>query len=140
MDWISIIQMAFGGGVVAGIVEVCAAIRHRKADKLKAEAEAAQASSNAEVSDVEAQKAKIDLGEMFLGKAQEWFTQIEQIQKKGNEDNAANQEKMMQRLERIDERTENVELSLADVVKYLNGDYQQWLANHQKTTNRYGQN
>ena len=24
MDWISIIQMAFGGGVVAGIVEVCA--------------------------------------------------------------------------------------------------------------------
>lgn len=25
MDWISIIQMAFGGGVVAGIVEVCAA-------------------------------------------------------------------------------------------------------------------
>ena len=140
MDWISIIQMAFGGGVVAGIVEVCAAVRHRKADKLKAEAEAAQASSNAEVSDVEAQKAKIDLGEMFLGKAQEWFTQIEQIQKKGNEDNAANQEKMIQRLERIDERTENVELSLADVVKYLNGDYQQWLANHQKTTNRYGQN
>ena len=140
MDWISIIQMTFGGGVVAGIVEVCAAIRHRKSDKVKAEAEAAQASSNAEVSDVEAQKAKIDLGEMFLGKAQEWFTQIEQTQKKGNEDNAANQEKMMQRLERIDERTENVELSLADVVKYLNGDYQQWLANHQKPTNRYGKN
>lgn len=140
MDWLSIIQMAFGGGVVAGIVEVCAAIRHRKADKVKADAEAAQASSNAEVSDVEAQKAKIDLGEMFLGKAQEWFSQIEQMQKKGNEANAANQEKMMQRLERIDERTENVELSLADVVKYLNGDYQQWLANHQKTTNRYGQN
>lgn len=140
MDWISIVQMAFGGGVVAGIVEVCAAIRHRKADKVKAEAEAAQASSNAEVSDVEAQKAKIDLGEMFLGKAQEWFTQIEQIQKKGNEANAANQEKMMQRLERIDERTENVELSLADVVKYLNGDYQQWLAERQKAkqTNRYG--
>jgi gas vesicle protein len=140
MDIWNIIQMAFGGGVVAGIVEVCAAIRHRKADKVKAEAEAAQASANAQVSDIEAQKAKIDLGEMFLGKAQEWFTQIEQIQKKGNEDNAANQEKMMQRLERIDERTENVELSLADVVKYLNGDYQQWLANHHKPTNRYGQN
>ena len=140
MDWISIIPMIFSGGVVAGIVEVCAAIRHRKADKVKAEAEAAQASATAEVSDVEAQKAKIDLGEMFLGKAQEWFTQIEQMQKTGNETNAANQEKMMQTLERLDERTENVEISLADVVKYLNGDYQQWLANNKKTTNRYGQN
>ena len=140
MDWTQIIQMAFGGGVVAGIVEVCAAIRHRKADKVKAEAEAAQASATAEVSDVEAQKAKIDLGEMFLGKAQEWFAQIEQMQKTGNETNAANQEKMMQTLERLDERTENVEISLADVVKYLNGDYQQWLANNKKKTNRYGQN
>ena len=28
MDWTQIIQMIFGGGVVAGIVEVCAAIRH----------------------------------------------------------------------------------------------------------------
>ncbi len=34
MDWISIVQMTFGGGVVAGIVEVCSAIRHRKADKV----------------------------------------------------------------------------------------------------------
>lgn len=140
MDVWSIIQMVVGGGFVAGVVELGTWLRNRKADKVKAEAEAAQASSNAEVSDVEAQKAKIDLGEMFLGKAQEWFTQIEQIQKKGNEDNAANQEKMLQRLERIDERTENVELSLANVVKYLNGDYQQWLANHQKPTNRYGKN
>lgn len=32
MEWISIVQMIFGGEVVAGIVEVCAAIRHRKAD------------------------------------------------------------------------------------------------------------
>ena len=140
IDWTQIVQMIFGGGVVAGIVEICAAIRHRKADKVKAEAEAAQASANAEVSDIEAQKSKIDLGEMFLGKAQEWFTQIEQMQKTGNETNAANQEKMMQTLERLDERTENVEISLADVVKYLNGDYQQWLANNKKKTNRYGQN
>lgn len=35
MDWISIIQMIIGGGSVAGIVEVCAAIRNRKADMVK---------------------------------------------------------------------------------------------------------
>lgn len=45
MEIWNIIQMIFGGGVVAGIVEACAAIRHRKADKVKAEAEAAQASA-----------------------------------------------------------------------------------------------
>ena len=35
MDWLSIIPMIFSGGVVAGIVEVCAAIRHRNTDKVK---------------------------------------------------------------------------------------------------------
>lgn len=137
MEIAEILNIVFGGTTLCGVI---AAIVYRRQNKRIKESEAKQAESTATVSDVEAQKAKIDLGEMFLGKAQEWFTQIEQIQKKGNEDNAANQEKMMQRLERIDERTENVELSLSDVVKYLNGDYQQWLANHQKPTNRYGQN
>lgn len=132
-----ILNIVFGGTTLCGVI---AAIVYRRQNKRIKESEAKQAESTATVSDVEAQKAKIDLGEMFLGKAQEWFTQIEQMQKKGNEANQANQEKMMQRLERIDERTENVELSLADVVKYLNGDYQQWLANHQKPTNRYGKN
>lgn len=137
MEIAEILNIVFGGTTLCGVI---AAIVYRRQNKRIKESEAKQAESTATVSDIEAQKAKIDLGEMFLGKAQEWFTQIEQIQKKGNEDNAANQEKMMQRLERIDERTENVELSLSDVVKYLNGDYQQWLANHQKHTNRYGQN
>ena len=140
MDWALVFSTLAGGGIMSGIIELGIHIRNRKADKVKAEAEAAQASSNAEVSDVEAQKAKIDLGEMFLGKAQEWFTKIEQMQKTGYETNAANQKKMMQTLERLNERTENVEITLADVVKYLNDDYQQWLANNKKKTNRYGQN
>ena len=132
-----ILNIVFGGTTLCGVI---AAIVYRRQNKRIKESEAKQAESTATVSDVEAQKAKIDLGEMFLGKAQEWFTQIEQMQKTGNETNAANQNKMMQTLERLDERTENVELSLADVVKYLNGDYQQWLANNKKKTNRYGKN
>lgn len=136
MDWISTMQIIFGGGVVAGIVEVCAAIRHRKADKVKAEAEAVQASATAKTSDIEAQRQEIDLMKYMRETMAEWMTHTED----GNKKNLANQEKMLQRLERIDERTENVELSLADVVKYLNGDYQQWLANNKKPTNRYGKN
>ena len=146
MDWVSIIQMAFGGGVVAGIVEVCAAIRHRKADKVKAEAEAAQASATAEVSDVEAQKAKIDLGEMFVEKVGSMFKQMETLQKQGN----GNQEKMMsmltsqqKQLDRQDELLENLQIEVNNQKTFLDGPYTQWLAERQKakqTTNRYGQN
>lgn len=143
MDWISIIQMAFGGGVVAGIVEVCAAIRHRKADKLKAEAEAAQASSNAEVSDVEAQKAKIDLGEMFVEKVGSMFKQMETLQKQGN----GNQAKIMsmltsqqKQLDRQDELLESLQIEVNNQKTFLDGPYTQWLAERQKAkqTNRYG--
>lgn len=143
MDWISIIQMAFGGGVVAGIVEVCAAIRHRKADKVKAEAEAAQASSNAEVSDVEAQKAKIDLGEMFVEKVGLMFKQMETLQKQGN----GNQAKIVsmltsqqKQLDRQDELLESLQIEVNNQKTFLDGPYTQWLAERQKTkqTNRYG--
>ena len=143
MDWISIIQMAFGGGVVAGIVEVCAAIRHRKADKVKAEAEAAQASATAEVSDVEAQKAKIDLGEMFVEKVGSMFKQMETLQKQGN----GNQAKIMsmltsqqKQLDRQDELLESLQIEVNNQKTFLDGPYTQWLAVRQKAkqTNRYG--
>ena len=143
MDWISIIQMAFGGGVVAGIVEVCAAIRHRKADKVKAEAEAAQASATAEVSDVEAQKAKIDLGEMFVEKVGSMFKQMETLQKQGN----GNQTKILamltsqqEQLDRQDELLENLQIEVNNQKTFLDGPYTQWLAERQKAkqTNRYG--
>ena len=137
--------MIFGGGVVAGIVEVCAAIRHRKADKVKAEAEAAQASATAEVSDVEAQKAKIDLGEMFVEKVGSMFQQMEALQKQGN----GNQEKMMsmltsqqKQLDRQDELLENLQIEVNNQKTFLDGPYTQWLAERQKAkqTNRYGSN
>ena len=134
MDWISIIQMASGGGVVAGIVEVCAAIRHRKADKVKAEAEAAQASASAKTSDIEAQRQEIDLMKYMRETMAEWMAQTED----GNKKNFANQEKMMEQLSRMDERLEKIELRVGDMETYLNGEYHSWLA--AKHTNRYGQN
>ena len=145
MDIWNIIQMTFGGGVVAGIVEVCAAIRHRKADKVKAEAEAAQASATAEVSDVEAQKAKIDLGEMFVEKVGSMFQQMEALQKQGS----GNQAKIMsmlkslqEQLNRQDELLESLQIEVNNQKTFLDGPYTQWLAERQKAkqTNRYGSN
>lgn len=133
MDWINILQMAFGGGVVAGIVEVCAAIRHRKADKVKAEAEAAQASATAKTSDIEAQRQEINLMKYMRETMSEWMAQTEE----GNKKNFANQDKMMEQLARMDERLEKIEIRVGDMETYLNGEYHSWLAN--KHRNRYGQ-
>lgn len=127
MDWVSIIQMAFGGGVVAGIVEVCAAIRHRKADKVKAEAEAAQASANAQVSDIEAQKAKIDLGDLYQQKVLEMMELINIKQDKGN----VNQDKMMQMLSNIDARVDNLEARVGKIEGCLDGELTQRIADKQ---------
>jgi hypothetical protein len=143
MDWINIVQMAFGGGVVAGIVEVCAAIRHRKADKVKAEAEAAQASASAKTSDIEAQRQEIDLMKYMRETMAEWMTQTEE----GNKKNFANQDKIMEqltrmnkRLDRQDELLESLQIEVNNQKTFLDGPYTQWLAERQnaKHTNRYG--
>lgn len=136
MEWISIIQMVFGGGVVAGIVEVCAAIRHRKADKVKAEAEAAQASATAKTSDIEAQRQEIDLMKYMRETMAEWMAQTEE----GNKKNFANQDKIMEQLTRMDELLESLQIEVNNQKTFLDGPYTQWLAERQKAkqTNRYG--
>ena len=143
MDIWSIAQMVVGGGFVAGVVELGTWLRNRKADKLKAEAEAAQASANAEVSDIEAQRAKIDLGEMFVEKVGSMFKQMETLQKQGN----GNQAKIMsmltsqqKQLDRQDELLESLQIEVNNQKSFLDGPYTQWLAERQKAkqTNRYG--
>ncbi|MDY6288411.1 MAG: hypothetical protein SPM02_03060 [Bacteroidales bacterium] len=143
MDIWSIAQTVVGGGFVAGVVELGTWLRNRKADKVKALAEAAQASSNAEVSDIEAQKAKIDLGEMFVEKVGSMFQQMEALQKQGS----GNQAKIMsmlkslqEQLNRQDELLENLQIEVNNQKSFLDGPYTQWLAEKQKAkqTNRYG--
>lgn len=143
MDLISIAQTVFGGGVVAGIVEVCAAIRHRKADKVKAEAEAAQASASAKTSYIETQRQEIDLMKYMRETMAEWMTQTEE----GNKKNFANQDKIMEQLTRMDERLyrqdellESLQIEVNNQKTFLDGPYTQWLADRQKAkqTNRYG--
>lgn len=129
--------MAFGGGVVAGIVEVCAAIRHRKADKVKAEAEAAQASANAQVLDVEAQKAQIDLAELYKEKVLQMVELISTKQDNGT----AKQDKMIQMLGNLDTRVDNLESRVANIEGCIGVDLKKWIAKkNNKTTNRYGKN
>lgn len=137
MDWMSILQMIVGGGFVAGVVELGTWIRNRKADKVKAEAEAAQASANAQVSDVEAQKAQIDLAELYKEKVLQMVELISTKQDNGT----AKQDKMIQMLGNLDTRVDNLESRVANIEGCIDADLKEWIAKkNNNTTNRYGKN
>jgi hypothetical protein len=135
MDVWSIIQMVVGGGFVAGVVEFGTWLRNRKADKVKAEAEAAQASASAKTSDIEAQRQEIDLMKYMRETMAEWMAQTEE----GNKKNFANQDKIMEQLTRMDELLESLQIEVNNQKNFLDGPYNQWLAERQKAkqTNRY---
>lgn len=129
--------MVVGGGFVAGVVELGTWLRNRKADKLKAEAEAAQASANAQVSDVEAQKAQIDLAELYKEKVLQMVELISTKQDNGT----AKQDKMIQMLGNLDTRVDNLESRVANIEGCIDADLKEWIAQkNNKTTNRYGKN
>ena len=137
MDIWSIAQMVVGGGFVAGVVELGTWLRNRKADKVKAEAEAAQASANAQVSDVEAQKAQIDLAELYKEKVLQMVELISTKQDNGT----AKQDKMIQMLGNLDTRVDNLESRVANIEGCIDVDLKEWIAKkNNKTTNRYGKN
>ena len=137
MDIWNIVQMIVGGGFVAGVVELGTWLRNRKADKVKAEAEAAQASANAQVSDVEAQKAQIDLAELYKEKVLQMVELISTKQDNGT----AKQDKMIQMLGNLDTRVDNLESRVANIEGCIDVDLKEWIAKkNNKTTNRYGQN
>lgn len=135
-----ILNIVFGGTTLCGVI---AAIVYRRQNKRIKESEAKQAESTATVSDVEAQKAKIDLGEMFVEKVGSMFKQMEMLQKQGN----GNQAKILsmltsqqKQLDRQDELLESLQIEVNNQKTFLDGPYTQWLAERQKAkqTNRYG--
>lgn len=69
------------------------------------------------VSDVEAQKQQIELADMYKDKVLELLEQVSSKQDDGN----ANQKRMLEKLDGLDQRVSSVEL-------YLNGEYQRWKA------------
>lgn len=119
MDWTTIIVALLSGTTVGGIVE---AIKYRRQNaKIK--------DSEATVSDVEAQKAKMDL----VIKFRDEMVNMVDIVKQANEKSFANQDQIIEKLSRMDERLEKVEIKMGDIEAYLNGPYHQWLASKEET-------
>ena len=124
MEIAEILNIVFGGTTLCGVV---AAIVYRRQNKRIKESEAQQAESTATVSDVEAQKAKIDLGDLYQQKVLEMMELINIKQDKGN----VNQDKMMQMLSNIDARVDNLEARVGKIEGCLDGELTQRVADKQ---------
>lgn len=122
MDWTQIIIALLGGTTVGGIYE---AIRWRKENKRLKEAETSQA-------ETETQRQRINLADDYTKKVLELTELTYQAAMKGN----GNQDKMMEKLERLSEQTDKQEGLLTDIVTYLNGDFQNFLRNNHRKENK----
>lgn len=121
MDWTTIIVALLSGTTVCGIIE---AIRYRRQNATIKESEATQ-------SNVEAQKSEIDLANKYRDE----MLNMVQMVKDANEKNFDNQDEIIRRLERLDERMEKVEMKVGDIESYLNGPYHQYIADKQSRYN-----
>ena len=111
MDWNLVLNFVFGGTTLIGVVQ---AVRYRKQNKA--------------LKDVEAQRAQIDLAELYKDKVIALLNEVSTKQDGGN----ANQQKMLEKLDTLDTRTEKVEIKISDIEEYLDGDFNKWKSQKQK--------
>lgn len=118
MELTEILNIVLGGTSIAGIV---AAIVYRKQNRKIKTAEADQAN-------VEAQKAQIELADLYRDKMLEMMDLLNTKQDKGN----LNQEKMITMLGNLDTRVDNLEVRMGNVEGFLDGELVSWIAEQNK--------
>ena len=116
--WTSIVIDALSITSVLAIVQVIRFWKQNK--KLK--------NNEVKKDDVETQKAEIDLANLY----KEEMLKVIQLLKDSQSENSDNQEKMINKLDVLDERLEKVEIKMTDIETYLNGPYHQWLADKEQ--------
>ena len=116
MEWTTIIVTVLSTTTIGSMI---AAIVYRKQNKTIKNSEAT-------VSDVEAQKARLDL---IVKVKDEMLAMVETV-KQANEKNFANQDQIISKLDNLDSRLEKVEITLSNMDAFLDGPWHQWLAEH----------
>lgn len=114
MDWNTLIMTLLGGTSIIGLVQ---AVRYRKENKKLKQNEV-------KVSTVDAQRQEMELAEMYKDKVLDLLDQVSQKQDSGNN----NQARILDKLDTLDGRMDKVEGKVSDIVTYLNGDFQDYLA------------
>ena len=109
MDLTQVIMAILSGTTLGGIYE---AVKYRKQNKALKEAEAKNATTDA-------QGGQIDLANKYFDGMLEMLEKVKASQDKGND----NQEQMIEKLNKLSEQTDKQETLLNDIVTYLNGDF-----------------
>ena len=107
--------MALLGGT--SFLGIAGAIAYRKENKKLKQNEV-------KVSTVDAQRQEMELAEMYKDKVLDLLDQVSQKQDSGNN----NQARILDKLDTLDGRMDKVENKVSDIVTYLNGDFQDYLA------------
>ena len=135
MNWIEIVNLIVGiFGTVVGIVGGSVGIIYWRENKALKAAEAEKGKAEAQKSNTEARLAEADLAEKILEKYEKG------ILARMDSGEAVRQREFSELTQRIDQRFDTMEAEntkqnslLADIVEFLNGDFQQFEANKGKT-------
>lgn len=142
MDWKTLV---FDATFITAVFSIIVAIRYRKQNKKLKDLDVQNKESEAKVADIDAQRAQIDLGELFTTKAAEMFSKMQELQEKtlkatekngiDNEDIIkqlndvkAEQKRQGEEIKRIAEEQKKLSDGQADIVSFLNGGYQEFLS------------
>ena len=113
MDWNGIIIGLLSTTSLGGIFSALVFFRQNKALK----------KNEVKNSDTEAQEKQIDLGVKYQTQMLELLDKVS-----AKQDTAASKQKeMLAKIDRLDEREDKTERQMANIVAYLNGDYQKFL-------------
>ena len=107
----------FSGTSVFGIFE---AVRYWRENKRLKEAEAGTAEADTSKAQTEAQKEKMELGDMYLEKVMELTEKSYQATLKNNDDILSTTTKLAGKIDSVSSEVQSI-------VKYLNGEYQDYL-------------
>lgn len=121
MDITEILTFVFGGTSLVTLIEV---VRYRKQDKRQREAEAKIKEREADDAGTSAQAKQIDLADKYFDGMLAMMEKLRDSQERGT----LNQDKMLDMLNVIDRRIDNMELRIGDMEAYLNGKYHAFLA------------
>lgn len=128
MEIAEILNWVFGGTSIVSIVGFFIFWHQNKklkqAEADKASSEAKQSESEAEQSDIATQMAKIELGNKYM---QDTLNMVEMV-KQALDKSDGNQEKILEKLDLIDKRVDNLEVNYSNLEQWANGDYHRWLA------------
>lgn len=113
MDWNGIIIGLLSTTTLGGIFG--SVVYYRENKKLK--------KNEVKNSDTEAQEKQIDLGVKYQTQMLELLDKVSAKQDTA----ASNQQQMLTKIDRLDEREDKTEQQMANIVAYLNGDYQKFL-------------